>query len=399
MPDDVAGRRRLQRREAAAVVKAISLALIRRRYAMDGGAERFISRALDALQQHDVRITLITREWQPAQGVEVVPVKPFHFGRLSRNWSFDRAVKRLLRQRRFDIVQSHERIAGCDVYRAGDGVHREWLQQRARVLPGWQRVWQSLSLYHRYIMHAERELFLSAQLRAVICNSKMVRDEIQHWFGVPRDKLHVIYNGVNLAEFHPGLRRYRDETRRRHGIPLDSTLYLYVGSGFERKGVAILLQALAVLPQGHLLIVGRDKRADHYERQARQLGIGDRVIFAGAQPDVKPFYGAADVFVLPTLYDPFPNVALEAMASGLPVITSTKSGASEVIQPGQNGFVCDALDRNALVESMRSFSDHPNAEAAGRAARATAEQFGFERMSSDFVALYERLLKDSSPAA
>jgi UDP-glucose:(heptosyl)LPS alpha-1,3-glucosyltransferase len=373
-------------------VKPIALALIRRRYAADGGAERFMARALESLKSQNVRITLITRRWLETGGVDVMVVNPFYIGRLWRNWSFDRAVKNIMRTRQFDIVQSHERIAGCDIYRAGDGVHREWLKQRARVLPMWSRLLQAISPYHLYIKHAERELFTSPLLKAVICNSEMVKQEVQRWFGVADDKLHVIYSGVNLNEFHPDMRRHRADVRTRHAIPSQATLFLFVGSGFERKGVAILIEAMAALPQAYLLVVGHDKNLSTYQRYAQRLGVAERIVFAGPRPDVKAYYGAADAFALPTLYDPFPNVVLEAMASGLPVITSTKSGGAEIVEAGRNGFVCDALDRDALVTAMRKFTDRAFAESAGRAARATVESFGLDRMAKDLVMLYEQIV-------
>src|SRR5205814_4728258 len=121
----------------------------------------------------------------------------------------------------------------------------------------------------------------------------------------------------------PDVRRARAEIRARHGIPLDAPLVLFVGSGFARKGVPALLEAMSALDRSsYLLIVGRDKRQARYEHRARALGIAPRVRFVGAQPDVTPYYGAADVLALPTLYDPFPNVAIEALACGLPVVTS-----------------------------------------------------------------------------
>jgi len=109
------------------------VALIRQRYAHDGGAERFVSRALDALKSHAVQLTLVTREWHGAEGFEVLRCDPFYLGRLWRDWSFACAACRAVKRGSFDLVQSHERIACCDFYGAGDGVHREWFMQGARA--------------------------------------------------------------------------------------------------------------------------------------------------------------------------------------------------------------------------------------------------------------------------
>jgi UDP-glucose:(heptosyl)LPS alpha-1,3-glucosyltransferase len=370
-------------------MKTPSVAFVRQRYAHDGGAERFVSRALEALQSRKVSLTLVTREWRGGEGFDVITCNPFYLGRLWRDWSFARAVCRELGKRSFDLVQSHERLSCCDIYRAGDGVHREWLKQLARVRGPLGRLSIVLNPYHRYIKWAEKKMFTSPRLKAVICNSKMVRDEIKRYFGLPEEKLRVIYSGVDTDVFHPHLVRHRAEIRTRHGIPQDAPLFLFVGSGFERKGLAVLLQALARIPGGWLLVVGRDKRQMKYERRAQALGIDAHTCFLGSQSDVKPYYGAADALVLPTLYDPFPNVALEAMASGLPVITSLTCGAAELITPGVNGYVCDATDAGALAERMAALLSCDDRERWRQAARATVEPLTLEAMSRALNDIYQ----------
>jgi UDP-glucose:(heptosyl)LPS alpha-1,3-glucosyltransferase len=372
-------------------MKAIKLALVRQRYTPFGGAERFVSRAFDALKSSGATVTLITRQWDGAEGALIC--NPFFLGSLWRDWGFARCVCRSLARADFDLVQSHERIACCHIYRAGDGVHREWLAQRARVLGLLSRFGIRLNPYHRYVLAAERRLFASSQLKAVICNSNMVKEEIQRHFGLPETKLRVIYSGVDLESFHPRLRQtYRDPMRAKLGIPADATLFLFVGSGFERKGLADALRALALLPAtAHLAIVGRDRHADRYRALAQRLGVGARTHFLGPQQDVRPYYGAADAVVLPTLYDPFPNVALEAMACGLPLVTSTKSGAAELIRDDDNGFVCDALDVPALAQNLKRLLDPTTRQRLGAAARTSVEPLSLETMTRQLLDLYQSL--------
>ncbi len=373
-------------------MKPLSVALVRQRYTPDGGAERFVSRALHALQAQGVAVTLIARQWRGEPGVKTLGCNPLYYGRWWRDRSFARGVCRLIQSHHFDLVQSHERIACCDIYRAGDGVHREWLQQLARIRGPFGRFGMMVNPYHRYVLAAERRLFTSPRLRAVVCNSRMVKEEIQRHFSVAAEKLHVIYSGVDTDSYHPRLREQRARTRRQYDIPETADLFLFVGSGFERKGVATLIAAMGSMPAGsHLLIVGRDKHQQRYERLARAHGLGTRVRFLGSRPDVKPFYGAADALVLPTLYDPFPNVALEAFATGLPVITSPKCGAAELINHGENGYVCDALDRAGLAACMRQFLS-ADRSALSQAARATTAGLGLEAMSQRLLKLYETVL-------
>jgi UDP-glucose:(heptosyl)LPS alpha-1,3-glucosyltransferase len=241
---------------------------------------------------------------------------------------------------------------------------------------------------------AEKKLFASPGLKAVICISRMVKEDIQRHYGVPDDKLHIIYNGVDTIHFHPALaERHRQPTRAIYGIPPEAPLFLFVGSGFQRKGLAVVLRALAQLPESsHLLVVGRDKRTKALFRAAERLGLTGRVHFAGGQEDVRPFYGAADALVFPTLYEPFGNVALEAMACGLPVVTSSKSGAAELIREGENGFVCNPLDHRQLATAMAKLLSPALRQSAGLAARATVEPMTLEAMSAQWLALYRQLL-------
>ncbi len=378
--------------DAVPASSPLAIALIRQRYAGDGGAERFVARMLDTLKDR-ARLTLITREWDRVQGFEVLACNPFYIGRWWRDRSFARDVCRLLGSRRFDLVQSHERIACCDIYRAGDGLHREWLKNRARVLGPLARLGTALNPYHRYLLAAECRLFESPRLRAVVCNSRMVRDEIKRHFALADEKLHVIYSGVDTSVYHPDLKRERAAVRASLGLVSAAPLFLFVGSGFERKGLAAALRALAQLPAAQLLVIGRDRRIARYQALAQKLGLGERVQFLGAIDDVKPYYGAADALVLPTLYDPFPNVALEAMACGLPVVTSTTSGAAELIANGHNGYVCDALDVETLTAYLRAVVDPARHAALCAQARRTVEPMTLEAASRQWLDLYASLTR------
>ncbi len=371
------------------------LAIIRQRYTPYGGAERFVEGALEALLERGVAISLYTRQWPNTrlQLIEPVLCNPFYIGRLWRDWSFARAVCGAVATKAPELVQSYERLLCCDVYRAGDGVHRVWLDEWLRDASAFKRWRVESNFYHRYILDIERRLFASPWLRAVICNSKMVRDEIHERFGLSLEKLPVIYNAVDSDVFSPELKQHRAAVRQKLGVPDTATVFLLVGSGYARKGVATAIQALTRLPgDTYLFVVGRDKSTRPYKRLARHLGIARRVVLLGAQDDPRPFYGAADAFVLPTLYDPCPNAALEAMACGLPVVTSTKCGVAELVTENDAGLVCAARDVDALARHMMTLTDAEARRLLGARAREAVLPMTPASMTLQLVLLYRDLI-------
>lgn len=379
----------------------LRLAIVRQAYNPYGGAERFVERAIKALGEDTVQLTLITRNWggEHKPGIKVRLLTAPRLGRLFRDIVFSRSVRSLIKTHVFDLVQSHERIPGCDIFRAGDGVHASWLEQRARTLGPLGRLAQSLSPWHRYILRMEERMFRDPALRAVICNSEMVRQDIAHRYPQLGSRLHVIHNGVDLAQFHPGLRaQHRENVREQLGVPESTRVLLFVGSGFERKGVPQMLEAMAhpALAQAELWIIGKDRHAKRLQKRAVRLGVAARVRFLGPKKDVTPYLGAADVFTLPTLYDPMPNAAIEALAAGLPVLTSTSSGAAELVRLGENGERVDALDIAGIAIAaehlLEAMHEPMRCEELRSAAHASVAQMSNEAMAAQLVALYRQLL-------
>lgn len=378
----------------------MKIAIVRQRYNPFGGAERFVERALGALASEGAEISLITRNWAgaPQAGFRQISCDPPYSrlfgGRAARDRSFAACVQRQFAAGDFDITQSHERIPGCMIFRAGDGVHAAWLEHRARILNPVQRLAQRLSPYHRYILDAERQMFAHPALKAVICNSPMVADEVAHFYGVERDRLPVIYNGVDTTLFHPEqVREGRAATRAAAGIPADVPVLLFVGSGFERKGVPQLLHAFARMQyrDARLVIVGADRKLSAMRRLADHLGVGARVLFTGPLKDVRPWYGAADAFVLPTLYDPCPNAALEALACGLPILTSPTCGARVWVSEGNNGFTVDALDIAKMAGCLDLLCELAATPESRTAARAAVQDLTLSAMAEQLLALYRSM--------
>lgn len=373
----------------------MKLAIVRQRYTPYGGAERFVSRALDAFASQGVSVEIVARSWEG--DVKGVACDPFYLGRTWRDMSFARCVRRVIDSGRYDLVQSHERIPGCHVYRAGDGVHATWLDIRGRTQSAAQRLATRLHPWHRYTLAAEAAMLRHRDLRAVICNSRMVRDDIAQRFPEVAPRLHVIHNGFDPVYFHAGLRHeYRQRLRDQAGVAAATPAILFVGSGFARKGVATLVEALARMQatDAQVWVVGRDRHQARFEALAERLGVGKRLRFWGGQTDVRPFYAAADLYCLPTFYDPFPNTVLEALACGLPAVTTTSSGAAEVIEEGVNGSVVGPGDATALADRLDAWLARVSRDGreGGLDVSASVSALNLAATTETLLGLYRQLL-------
>lgn len=371
----------------------MKIALIRQHFRPDGGAERIVLRTLESLRASAIDVSVICRSWQAdSDGYRILTVNPPYLGRTGKLRSFVDAARKLIDSQQFDLVQAHERIPGCSLYRAGDGVHRVWLRIYAQQLSALGRWALYRNSFHRLVLQLEEALYAHPNLRAVICNSEMVKREIHAEFKVAPEKLRVIYNGVDTQFFNPHVVRDGNDVRDRFNIPRAAPLMLFVGSGFQRKGLACAIAALAQTATAHLLVVGTDSHPRHYHALAHRAGVAARVHWCGVTADVRPYYGAADALVLPSWYDPFPNVILEAMACGLPVITSNNCGGGEFIDAYRSGLVCAAGDNAALAAGIAYFSDRGIAKQCGEFARQRVEAFDIAAMREQLLALYRELI-------
>jgi UDP-glucose:(heptosyl)LPS alpha-1,3-glucosyltransferase len=373
----------------------VRLGVVRQRYTAFGGAERFLERAIDALLERDVGVRIYTRDWPAARAGRLEPVicNPFYVGRLWRDTSFARAVRQALARDRPEVVQSHDRIEGCDVFRAGDGLHRSWLDERIRIGGMLERISIAANPYHRYVLDAEDRLFASPTLKAVICNSQMVAADLCKHFPIDSGKVHVIYNAVDPAVFGPQVRLTRTETRANLTLEAAHFAFLLVGSGYRRKGVPTAIRALARLPPHvRLIIVGHEKHMARYRMLAVRAGVSARVVFAGPQRDPRPYYGAADAFVLPTIYDPLANTVVEALACGLPVVTTTRCGAGELVVKAGAGWLCDSIDDAAFAERMSRLLDPIEHEKTSSRAISAVSHLTPEAMTAQMLALYDNVL-------
>ncbi len=375
-----------------------TLAIIRSGYRPDGGAERIIARMLEGLKQYYMMdVSLITKKWQASEkdDFKVISCPKRGWFRQSKFLNFNRDVIEILKQNKFDLVQSHERIPGCQIYRAGDGVHKQWLDIRKQNASVLQRFIWDKSPYHKAVLNAEKDMFSHPGLQKVICNSTQIKlDILKHYPDTPEGKLVVIYNGIDTKKAFPFIdAEEQQKARQRLQLGGQDKLLLYVGSGFQRKGLKTALEALALTSEWKLVVVGKDKKMRYYQRLSKQLNLEGRVIFAGMQPQVQSYYAACDLLVHPALYDPAPNVVLEAMASGRGVIISQHCGNHDLVNAGVNGYICEPGNANSLATLLESCKDSQQLRLLGSQARETAEQYPVSRMINELIELYQSVLE------
>jgi UDP-glucose:(heptosyl)LPS alpha-1,3-glucosyltransferase len=355
--------------------------VVARPFVFHGGVERATADFLAALVAHGHDVHLLSRPGQPlAPGVTlhtlVLPPVPG----AARLLALPLAVRLAMRRRPWDVVQSHERTLGQDVYRAGEGCHRGYLD----ALPAHGR-----AVYHRVLLALERRVF--AGTPEIVAISRHGAAEIARLYGVAEARLTVVYNGVDLVRFHPDHRdRLRATARAEVGVAAGAWVVLFAGSGFERKGLATAIEALAALGDrsSRLLVVGKgDTRA--YRSLAERMEVAPRITWLGPRPDVERWYAAADALVLPTLYEPFGNVHLEALASGLPVVTTAVAGGAEAVSDACGGVVPPR--QPAAVAAALTRLRAGNRSGVTAAARAAAEPFTYARQVAGFEQVYRRL--------
>jgi UDP-glucose:(heptosyl)LPS alpha-1,3-glucosyltransferase len=318
--------------------KKLRIAFVRRGYSRSGGAEAYLKRLADGIVKagHEVQL-VATNEW---------PEEQWPFGSIKcleakTVIGFSDELEQVRPQLQCDVLFSLERVWSCDVYRAGDGVHRAWLARRGKFEIPLKQFVRGASRKHRDLLQLEESLFEKQKAGRVITGSQMVAKEIIDFYRYSADKIDVVRNGIPLDRFRfdPAL---REKSRAELKLKQDQIALLFAGSGWERKGLLFAIEAMALCKNRkmRLLVAGRGETR-RYKTTRLRFWREDPVQFLGEVSDLAPVYAAADIFILPTIYDPFSNACLEALASGLPVITTRFNGFSEILEDNVHGSIVD----------------------------------------------------------
>ena len=379
-------------------LRPLIIGFLRRGYSASGGVEVYLKGLAEGLRSEGHRVILLgTEEW-PAEawpGGEILRCKGQSLSVYAAEVERQKATSGIA----FDLILSVEKVPGCDIYRTDEGLHRAWLTTRENYVSFWARSFQWWNPKHREKLALEKQLFQPHSTRRVISISEKITRDIRALYDYPLSQIRMIHNGVPLL----GIPTPEERTQARSdlGIVPEEKIILFVGTGWERKGLRFALCAVEQLvaeskTEGSgtkkitLLVAGKGS----VRRYASPI-----VRFLGPVKQMAPVYAAADLFVTPTIFEPFSLAALEALSSGLPVITSAAAGISEIMTPGVHGEIIEEpSDIASLAKSLRKWltiSDDPESIATARAACSElASGFTLERNLRETLSLIHEVIAE-----
>lgn len=335
----------------------MKIALIHKKYTTHGGTERYMVGLSKFLVKKGYDVHVITGSIDESSKIEkinyhLISAWGKHLG--IDKYIFAQSAKREVKKHNFDIIQSFSRFGFGDVIRIGGGCHQVFLDKYFASLENplykfKKKLEYKISFQDFFTRYYEAKDFKKGNYKKIVAVSQMVKDEIIKIYDVPENDIIVNHNGVDIDKFSPDNKhKFSQAIRKKHNLSKTDYVLLFLGTGFKRKGLKYVLEALKNIGNAKLMIVGKGD-IDKFKSKAEELSVLDRCRFVGPVREVEKYYAAADVFVFPSIYDPCANVTLEAMASGLPVITTEDNGASGVIENGKNGFI---LNRPDNIEKM-----------------------------------------------
>ncbi len=350
-----------------------------------GGLEKWARALLSTFLERGCRVILLTND-EPIdipQDVEVYRLHKSYPMSFIQLLAFDRFCQRFLKTFAADCIFGLDRNSFQTHLRIGNGVHRMYLQRRKIAEDRFSSIRHTLNPLHRILLGLEKKAFEHPNLKKLFTNSEMVRQEVLQFYAVDPNKITVIHNGVEWESFALDFANWSEK------YPRNSNEFhlLFVGHGFRRKGLSRLLHGLSRLKRQdlHLSVVGGDKELTYFMQIAEKLKV--RATFYGAQGDIRPFYQKADALVIPSYYDPFANVTIEALAFGLFVVSSKYNGGSEILTRDTGCIIEDLDDDASIAEALEKMSAHPKTISSANRIRSSVRHLNISTQLQRFVEL------------
>ena len=370
-----------------------------------GGCEHYISDLARRLARDGHRIHLYACRWDPAAlpaTMHYHRLPAVHGPRWLRPWRFAHMVEQALRAHGHDVTMGFDKTWGQDILYPQGGLHvASAAHNILKHPPGLGRFCARLAKNldpASYSFRAlERRQYLGQDRPLILVNSAMVRGHFAKYYDVQEADVQVLPAAIDPARFSADDRpKRRFEERQRWGVAEDEPAALMVAMNYRLKGLAPMLRALAQLPpeQRYRLVVVGGAKFSRYQKLAQRLGVANKVLFLGFRSDPRDTYFAADFLVHPTFYDPCSLVVLEALACGLPVLTTRYNGAAERISPPAEGLVIDdPHDAQALAQAFAILLDPSTRAHCASAARQTARNWTFDHHYQQLLGHFRQVVQ------
>ena len=390
----------------------LSIAILLDKFLPSRGGERYFSFLAEELARrgHDVHLfaSKIEESGSKLYQVHLVPV--LNFPRSLRMISYALSSARLVKGYGFDVIHGLGQSLVSNVLNPHGGVEKAYLKQEfASISRRWYYWYRWLRRYlstrHYLELWMQRRLYTEGRVKRVIAISNMVKRDIVAYFGFPEEKIAVVFNTVDLDRFHPSIRqRYHHAKRRELGIDENAIVLLFAGNNYRLKGLEPLLHAVALLKKRlpdvplRLIVLGRGQ-IWLYRRKAKRLGVAGSVLFLGPVAGMEPYYAASDIYVHPTFYDSCSLTVLEALASGLPAVTTRFNGASDAILSDEGGkIVQDPANAEEIADAIAFYFDEKRRNKARIIARQWMEQYPPSRNVEETLAVYHQAAAEKRDA-
>ena len=297
-----------------------------------GGLEKNTLKIADGFSKKGLEVTFLTdNPPNKSLGIGSVLLPKSKGPSFSRILQYNYQCNKWLKHYKPQLIFGFERNSYQTHYRAGNGCHISYLQSRKFTDSFLKSCSFSANPLHRTILSLEKKAFENAKLQRLFTNSHMVKNQILENYDIDESKISVIHNGVEFSDSI--CIDDREDLLKKYSINPYHHIFLFIGNNYRRKGLDLILQAMRGLKDTSLIVVGKDKYIDAYKQKAAKLNLSNNSYFLGPQKKVTDFYTIADTLLIPSFYDPFANVTLEALSKGLFVISSNQNGASEILTP------------------------------------------------------------------
>lgn len=370
------------------------ITLLKSSLTQTGGLEKYTWQIAQRFCQKNLAVTLLTTGTSTppfaSEHLKIVSFSIDHRLSVLNLLQFNRCCTQYIKKHPTPIIFGLDRNQFQTHIRAGNGVHAAYLNYRAQE----EGIYKKLSFFfnplHQMTLQLEKKAFEHPDLQILFTNSYLVKQEVLSYYNIAPEKIQVVHNGVEWIALEPYFQSWHQKKEAiLQALKLPSFCYhfLFIGNNYRRKGLSKLLQALSFLGNQdyHLSVIGKEYHIADFEQQVSELNLQSKVTFFGPRNDIYQFYQYADSLVIPSFYDPFANVTVEALAMGLFVVSSTRNGGSEILSPNTGTVIESLEDISSFTQALHLALSRPKTKKSAFAIRESVKSFDFSHQLDRMV--------------